>query len=520
LFYLGEPSPSVDYLAKINEPILQVSDDEKGWTVYRDLWIKHGFSEGGGFKSPANINDEENGWRLVRPEDGEAWTAATRRLAEIDDLLEGFRVGGVRPHFGVPYHADRTLYAEDDFRALFPSADYQKLKSENENKPANSAPSIDKLLISVLLPHVQVMRESARLLTVDTRWALEQQDTERATRNIEAMLGISQQVTEGKFLVCTLVGYAISGMALESIDECLHSETEFSDEQLGRIHAALVKCQVSEMIDYSNERAMFMDVVQHAYTDDGNGDGRITASGLELFDGVARFSETADAPGHDWTLENVAFKAIAPSSILFMATRKQLTDKADELFDRMEAGVDGMVDERVAREIEQEIKELPAGYTPLTLLFPALTQVQQATRRTHCNLEGARAALAVIRYQRKHGRYPDQLDDVVGEFLAKMPQDVMNNQPLNYRQDEQGFIIYSVGVNGTDDGGQAVMVDAAGEFVTVSNTVADADTDADTDTDGDGDQAKLRTVPTREYNTNNPDYPGDWILWPRQSHNE
>jgi len=405
----------------------------------------------------------------------------------------------VRPTFGVPLYVNLADYEERDFRALFPDRDYQLAQ----------LPSVEPLpdiLVYVLLPHVQVMREATRLLTVDSRWALEQGDTERATRNIEAMLGISLQVTEGKFLVSSLAGYAIHGVALEAIDECLHSTVTFSDSQLERIHAAVAKAEVVQMVDLIAERAMFMDIVQKTYTDDGQGDGRITAAGLDLWEKVSHWSSSPPFPTQGWSFEAAARRALAPTSLLFLATRKQLTEKADELFNRMETviksdvGGDALALE--AENLEREIGELLIGYTPIKLLFPAIAMARQATVRVKLNADGVSVALAVIRYQRQHGQWPESLDKLVGTFLKNVPTDPFDGQPLRYQLRGDGFVIYSVGVNGVDDGGQSVLLRPDGSFV--EDPAAEPDTEA------------LRPLPAGSYVPQH-EYPGDWILWPRLS---
>ncbi len=61
-------------------------------------------------------------------------------------------------------------------------------------------------------------------------------------------------------------------------------------------------------------------------------------------------------------------------------------------------------------------------------------------------------------------------------------------------------MIYSVGVNRVDDGGQAVMIREDGEFLAEQSH--------------EGNQEDLASLPTADYNLNEK-YPGDWILWPR-----
>lgn len=64
------------------------------------------------------------------------------------------------------------------------------------------------------------------------------------------------------------------------------------------------------------------------------------------------------------------------------------------------------------------------------------------------------AAIALKRYQLKHGGYPEKLDSLVPEFVAKVPRDPIDGKPLRYRLNADGtFVLYSIGENGVDDGG-------------------------------------------------------------------
>jgi hypothetical protein len=64
------------------------------------------------------------------------------------------------------------------------------------------------------------------------------------------------------------------------------------------------------------------------------------------------------------------------------------------------------------------------------------------------------AAIALSRYELKHGCYPADLADLTPELLRKVPRDPIDGQPLRYRtRPDHTFVLYSVGENGADDGG-------------------------------------------------------------------
>jgi hypothetical protein len=89
------------------------------------------------------------------------------------------------------------------------------------------------------------------------------------------------------------------------------------------------------------------------------------------------------------------------------------------------------------------------------MLLPALAKVAKKTAFTQQSLDFARLAIALERYRLAAGQFPDTLDALSPKFLVEIPHDVINGKPLRYRRTENGsFVLYSVGWNETDDGGE------------------------------------------------------------------
>lgn len=69
-------------------------------------------------------------------------------------------------------------------------------------------------------------------------------------------------------------------------------------------------------------------------------------------------------------------------------------------------------------------------------------------------LEAALASLALAEFHRNHGHYPESLGALVPTLLHHEPIDYADGNPLRYRRIESnGYVLYSIGANGTDDGG-------------------------------------------------------------------
>lgn len=67
----------------------------------------------------------------------------------------------------------------------------------------------------------------------------------------------------------------------------------------------------------------------------------------------------------------------------------------------------------------------------------------------------ARAGLACRIHKGRTGTYPDALDALVPALLDEVPVDPFTGEPLVYRREGEGFVVYSLGSNLKDDQGRS-----------------------------------------------------------------
>lgn len=91
------------------------------------------------------------------------------------------------------------------------------------------------------------------------------------------------------------------------------------------------------------------------------------------------------------------------------------------------------------------------------MLVPALGNAARRFAYAQGSVDLARAAVALERFRLATGNYPATLDDLKSQHLPVPPHDVINGLPLRYSRTNNVFILYSVGWNETDDGGQIVL---------------------------------------------------------------
>jgi len=106
-------------------------------------------------------------------------------------------------------------------------------------------------------------------------------------------------------------------------------------------------------------------------------------------------------------------------------------------------------------------------YTFLAAIaVPNLTRAFQTLGRNQTSVDEAQIACTLERCRLAHGEYPEKLDALAPQFIEKIPNDIINGQPLHYRRTADGkFMLYSVGWNEKDDSGVASDEISQGDWV-------------------------------------------------------
>jgi hypothetical protein len=94
------------------------------------------------------------------------------------------------------------------------------------------------------------------------------------------------------------------------------------------------------------------------------------------------------------------------------------------------------------------------GNVLIALMLPAFDKVQAAAERFEQDRRNVHLAFLLAAYRQDHGRYPEKLDELVPKYLAKVPGDLFSGEPLIYRPEGDGYLLYSVGSNGIDEEGR------------------------------------------------------------------
>mgnify|MGYP006280418715 CR=1 FL=1 len=108
--------------------------------------------------------------------------------------------------------------------------------------------------------------------------------------------------------------------------------------------------------------------------------------------------------------------------------------------------------ERPIAEMERQTKTYQGMGGPYQWLRPDLLLkhiIKQAQQRQWPYWRAV-FAVALERFQRDHGNYPEGLDALVPQYVEAIPRDLMTGAPLHYRRLGKAYVLYALGLNGKD----------------------------------------------------------------------
>lgn len=316
-------------------------------------------------------------------------------------------------------------------------------------------------LISCLLPATQKCRALATALTCRAQLRLAEGKIDDAWQDLLACHRLGRLMSRGGTLIEHLVGIAIDAIACNG-ELTFLSHAKLSSQQalacLKDLQNLPTMAALADKVD-SGERMFCLDSVM-----------------LLVRNGVDQLR----------SLEDAAFAPNQKNAVLAKTLSRSINwDPAlinlNRFLDRCVKAM--RIADREARQqelmaLENEIKLLKQsasadaisvgkvfmgprargemmGNILIGLLFPAFEKLQQAADRSEQLNHNQQLAFALAAYRADNGKYPVKLEELVPKYLKSVPNDLFSGQPMIYRLTDNGYLLYSVGQNGKDDGGRS-----------------------------------------------------------------
>ena len=278
---------------------------------------------------------------------------------------------------------------------------------------------------------------------------------EAGLRNLEALAALGRMEREACTLVAQMIRVSVVGLGLSATWEALQV-SGWTEPQLERLQKAWELLDLVEALETGlvGERAGIEDLFALLRNSRGHQIARLFRNMMPV--GPSSLKETFAELGRAY-LYFPAYKltCIDGDELLYLKTMQggvktvRLLEahrpwlEANQQLVKALAGLD-----RAAR--------FPGEYRYYVSLLAMPNCVRAGERAIHVEMERqlTLAAIALKRFQLRHGKLPQNLEALVPEFLPVRPYDYMSAKTLGYRLKDKGsYALYSVGDDGKDDGG-------------------------------------------------------------------
>jgi hypothetical protein len=327
-------------------------------------------------------------------------------------------------------------------------------------------------LIEALLPNVQLVREFARALVCRAMLRTAEGKFQEAWLDLLTCQRLGRLVARGGTGVELLVGFANEALARQA-EIAILSHARLTPKQILAHLEELRKLPpmptVADKVDLA-ERFVLLDTMM-----------MLVRRGPANFEGIS-LPKGSQPP----------FKESKSRLFTHSINWDPAFRNANQFFDRYVAAL--RLPDRTARwqEVDAILQELQLlrqkvtdigaiekefmgpsrrgemiGNVMIGMMAPGFDKLQNAAERREQDQRNLYLAFVLAAYHNDHGSFPAKLDDLVPNYLAKVPDDLFSGKPLIYRLEGKGYLLYSIGPNGIDERGRGFEDEPHGDDLSV-----------------------------------------------------
>jgi hypothetical protein len=337
---------------------------------------------------------------------------------------------------------------------------------ETSKRPRRYDPLIcgePDVAIGVPLPAADQYRDVVRALAARAMLRMDEGNVDEGWNDLLACHRLARLVGQGPTLVEALVAVATNAVA-DNADQGMLQSHNLKAEQLTKMRNDLDQLPpMPKMVDKidPSERFTFLDAVAFTAREGLSsfpavtGDGNVKQKGVvpSLVDSVGSVVDwdVVLRMGNSW-YDRLADAYRKPPR----AERKAALEKLDEEIRKVAAAARDW--KSLAASVlglgRQAVSER-VGQVFVALFLPALSTCANAEDRGMMQFELTKLAFALAAYRADNGSYPEKLADLMPKYVAEVPKDIFADAELHYAREADGYLLYSVGVNGKDDGAKS-----------------------------------------------------------------
>ncbi len=279
-------------------------------------------------------------------------------------------------------------------------------------------------------PYLLEIRGVACLLSLDAIWHAENNEGESAVEAVASIFGVARTLAKEPLIDSQLCRFNCQSIGVSAIERVVN-RMDLGDGQLARLSETCAQGEDESGLlrGFVGERCVVFEVLKNTH-----------GAGPQVF-GVPR-----------------SIGLLYGACRMMGLTDKEATiylDLMDGLFDALRLPEQERI--KAANILDAELQEVPKIYVMLHMRGPCGPGVFQISLRNIARLRAVRVGLGIERYRLANGKLPEKLAELVPAYLDAVPKDPFDGQELRYKRLEKGYVVYSIGEDGSDDGGKELL---------------------------------------------------------------
>lgn len=313
------------------------------------------------------------------------------------------------------------------------------LLREGAHRPAAVFPIDWSEHARILFPQYARYREATRWLSARALLDAHLGDMDAAVDRIETALRMSRHVDDDPILIGTLVAIAMQAIAMDGAERALSEGPAPSPQAAQRLQEVARSIDNDEALNRAlrGEAAMRIDLMREV--------------ALEPDTAREMFSNVDSGDPWDRVLSLYHLRIMRPVRNADVIACLEETE--DQI--RVAQGLTRLRQPPSAKMPGLLGKLGVPGTLPLVRMvgMPTWDRARQKTEFAQQHVDLLDVALDLKLHKATHGEYPPTGADLEAALGRRLPEDRYTNKPLKYRREGDGFVLYSVGPDGDDDGG-------------------------------------------------------------------
>jgi len=417
-FVCGSPTIKIDYLAVMNKMHSQgVTDQNNAMDHYEK-------AESLFVEPPASVKDLIDGLDFQNSPIGKIdltdsqWALVGKWIEQNEPAWQEFVAGSKKPH-------------------CFTELQYDS--SNKEKRMAGVTYEDRNDIVKILGRHFR--RLGLWRIWMDRRRG----EMNQALQDCMVMIQVTRNLHNNGNLLEHMIAVLIGKNAHEEILHIIaNSRLSADDLEKYQQQLAWMYPQGYLQLDIEGQRAGFLDMVQHVFTEGGIGGGHLIPGQLKFY-----LESTSEAES-----EKPPYYLIS----MLHSRRDETVAKGNEIWDQVDKYIKMSPYQRhihINDSVLVNTVELPK-YKYFLLRHP--TPVMRGRTDSMCEAKAIHEAtitvLALQRWRLAKGAYPESLQELAdGGYLQQLPDDPYSDGILKYQKRGDDFVLYSLGADFEDDQG-------------------------------------------------------------------